>query len=135
MALQCIKSIEAAAIKETESCNLELLQLLIILNLVMTVLLIFIKLKKSKIFQGHLFTNMARINLFLANTQSYVPLELNSVARNVHVFKLSGALAIENFILKKKWIWDVLEINWNNTHVTLNDKEISLLGTLTIPLI
>ena len=45
---------------------------------------------------------MVRINLFLANTQSYAPLELNSAAGNVHLFKLSGALAIENFTLKKK---------------------------------
>ena len=135
MALQCIKTIEAAMIKETESCNFELMQLLIILNLLMTVLLIFIKLKKGKVFQEHLFTNMVKINLFLANTQSYVPLELNSVTGNVHLFKLSGALATENFILKKNWIWDVLEINWNNTCVTLNDKEISLPGTLTIPLV
>ena len=108
MALQCIKTIEAATIKETESCNFELMQLLIILNLVMTVLLSFIKFKKSKIFQGHLFTNIVRINLFLANTQSYVPLELNSLTGNGHLFKLSGALAIESFILKKHWIRDVL---------------------------
>ena len=74
MALQCIKTIEAATIKETESCNIELMQLLMIPNLVMTVLLIFIKLKKSKVFQRHLFINMVKINLFLANTQSYVPL-------------------------------------------------------------
>ena len=63
MVLHCIKTIEAATIKETESCNFELMQLLIILNLVMTVLLIFIKLKKSKVFQGHLFTNMVKIML------------------------------------------------------------------------
>ena len=50
-------------------------------------------------------------------------------------FKLSSTLATESFILKKNWIWDVLEINWNNTHVILNDKEISLPGTLTIPLV
>ena len=34
--LQCIKTIETATIKETNSCNLELIQLLIILNLVLT---------------------------------------------------------------------------------------------------
>ena len=45
---------------------------------------------------------MVKIKLFLANTQSYVPLELNSAAGNVHLFKLSGALAVENFTLKKK---------------------------------
>ena len=85
-------------------------------------------------FQGQLFTNMVKIKLFLANTQSYVPLELNSAAGNVHLFQLSGALAIENFNLKKNWIWDVLEINWNNISVTLNDREINLAGTLMIPL-
>ena len=101
MALQCVKTIEAAGIKDIENCDLELIQLLIILNLAMTALLFLIKIRKSRVFQGHLFTNMVKINLFLANTQSYVPLELNNVAGNVHLFKLSGALAIENFTLKK----------------------------------
>ena len=135
MAMEHIKTIEAVAIKEIESCNFELIQLLIILNLVLTVLLILVKLQKSKVFQGHLFTNMVKISLFLANTQCYVPLELNSAAGNVHLFKLSGVLAMENFILKKNWIWDVLEIDWNNTCLKLNDKEINLPGTLTIPLV
>ena len=54
---------------------------------------------------------------------------------NVHLYNLSGALAVENFTLKKNWIWDALEINWNNAHVTLNDREINLPGTLTIPLV
>ena len=111
------------------------MQLLIILNLVMTVLLVFNKLKRSKILQGHLFTNMVKINLFLANRQSYVPLELNSAVGNVHLFKLSGALDIENFTLRNNWLWDVLEINWNNVHASLNDKQISLPRTLTIPLV
>ena len=29
----------------------------------------------------------------------------------------------------------MLEINWDNTHVTLNERENNLPGTLTIPLI
>ena len=86
LALQCVKTIEAATIKECNNCNLELIQLLIMLNLILTVLLVLVKLKKSKVFQGHLFTNMVKIKLFLANTQCYVPLELNSAAGNVHLF-------------------------------------------------
>ena len=135
LALQCIKTVEAAMIKETNSGSLELIQLLIILNLVLTASLVLVKLKKCKVFQGHLFTNMVKIKLFLANTQSYVPLELKSAAGNVHLFKLSGALAVENFTLQKNWIWDVLEINWDSTHVTLNDREINLPVTLTIPFV
>ena len=78
LALQHVKTVEAAAIKEFSNCNSELIQLLILLNLILTVLLVLAKLKKSKLFQGHIFTNMVKIKLFLANTQSYMPLELNS---------------------------------------------------------
>ena len=134
MALHCVKTIEAATLKEIEDCNFGVMKFLIILNLAMTALLILIKVKKSRVFQGHLFTNMVKVNLFLADTQSYVPLELNSAAEIVYLCKLTGALLIENFTLKKNWIWGVLEVNWNNVHVTLSDKEISLPGTLTIPL-
>ena len=101
LALQHVKTVEAAAIKEFNNCNLELIQLLIMLNLMLTILIVLAKLKKSKVFQGHIFTSMVKIKLFLANTLSYVPLELNSAAGNVHLFKLSGALAIEKFTLKK----------------------------------
>ena len=135
LALQCIKTIKAATIKEFNNCNLELIQLLIMLNQILTILLVLAKLKKCKVFQGHIFTNMVKIKLFLANTQSYVPLELNSAAGNIHLFKLSGALTVDKFTLRKNWIWDVLEINWDNTCVTLNEREINLPGTLSIPLI
>ena len=105
------------------------------LNLILAILTVLTKLKKSKVFQGHIFTSMVKVKLFLANTQPYVPLELNSAAGNVHLFKLSGTLTLEKFTFRKNWIWDVLEINWDNADVMLNEREISLPGTLTIPLI
>ena len=46
LALQHVKTVEATAIKESNNCNLELIQLLIILNLILTVLLILVKLKE-----------------------------------------------------------------------------------------
>ena len=62
LALQHVKTVEAAAIKEFNNCNLELIQLLIMLNLILTTLLVLGKLKKSKVFQGHIFTDMVKIN-------------------------------------------------------------------------
>ena len=63
LALQHVKTVEAAAIKEFNNCNLELIQLLIMLNLILTILIILAKLKKSKVFQGHIFTNMVKIKI------------------------------------------------------------------------
>ena len=101
LALQCVKTVEAAAIKGFNNCNLELIQLLVMLNLILPILIVLAKLKKSKVIQGHIFTNMVKMKLFLANTQSYVPLELNSASGNVHLFKLSGTLTVEKFTLRK----------------------------------
>ena len=91
----------------------------------MTILLL-AKLRKSKIFKGHFFTNMVKIKLFVADTQSYIPLELNRIAGNVHLFKLTGIINLDMLTLKKNWIWDVIEIDWTDTCITLNEKEINL---------
>ena len=53
----------------------------------------------------------------------------------MHLFKLIGELLPHDVILKKNWIWDVLEIKWGNTQITLNNKEIHLPTTLLIPLV
>ena len=79
-----------------------------VFNLAIVVLMILLKMKKSKIFQVHFFSNMVKIKLFIADPESYVPLELNKLAGNVHLFKLTGALLLEKLTLKKNWIWDVL---------------------------
>ena len=78
---------------------------------------------------------MVKIKLFLADTKSYVSLDLNNVAGNIHLFKMTGELLLENVNLKKNWIWDVLEIRWNDIHIILNDKEVHLPTVLIIPFI
>ena len=45
---------------------------------------------------------MVKIKLFIADTQLYVPLDLNKIAGNVHLFKLTGAVLLENVTLKEK---------------------------------
>ena len=37
--------------------------------------------------------------------------------------RIKGRLNLENVKLKKKWIWDVLEIDWSNVRITLNDNK------------
>ena len=115
IALQCVKAIEAAADpKSQENCEFGIVEFLMILNLILVTLMALAKFKKSKVFQGHLFCNMVKIKLFIADAQSCVPLDLNKVAGNVNLFKLTGTLLLDNVTLKKNWIWDILEVNWND---------------------
>ena len=76
---------------------------------------------------------MVKIKLALADTRSYVSLDLNQLARNTHLFKLTRELSLENVTLKKNWIWDVLEIKWEDICIILNNKEVHLPTTLLIP--
>ena len=134
IALQCVKAIEAVDPKGQQNCEFGLVKLLMILNLIIIALMALTKFRKNRIFQGHFFFNMVKIKLFIANTQSYVPLDLNRIAGNAQLFKLTGTLLSDNVTLKKNWIWDILEINWNDVHVTLNEREINLPMLLVIPI-
>ena len=78
---------------------------------------------------------MVQIKLFLADTKSYISLDLNQLAGNTHLFKLKGELSLENVTLRKNWIWDLLEIKWEDMHIVLNDKEVHLPTTLIIAFI
>ena len=105
-----------------------------ILNLIVVVSLLLRKVKKSIFFWGQPFSNMVKIELFLADTKSYVSLNLNQSTGNAHLFRLIGELSSDKVTLKKNWIWDVLAINWGNTHIILDNKEIHLPTTLLVPL-
>ena len=136
MSLQRIRAVEALSTdRQAQSCNSALLKILMVLNLVIVVLLLLRKINKSIFFWGQPFSNMVKIKLFLADTKLYISLDLNQLAGNTHLFKLTGELSLENVTLKKNWIWDVLEIKWENICIVLNDKEVHLPTTLLIPFI
>ena len=106
-----------------------------VLNLVIVASLLLRKIKKSIFFWGQPFSNMVKIKLFLADTKSYISLDLNQLAGNTHLFKLTGELSLENVTLMKNWIWDVLKIKWENICIVLNKKEVYLPNILLIPFI
>ena len=136
IALQRIRAVEALNTdRQVQSCNSGLLKILMIINLVIVVLLLLRKIEKSVFFWGQPFSNMVKIKLFLADTKSYVSLDLNQLAGNTHLFKLTGELSLDNVILKRNWIWDVLEIKWEDIYIVLNDKEVHMPTTLLIPFI
>ena len=105
MALQRVRATEALKTDRlVQNCNSGLLKILMVLNLVIVVLLLLRKIKKSIFFWGQPFPNMVKIKLFLADTKSYVLLNLNQSAGNTHLFKLMGELSPNDVVLKKNWI-------------------------------
>ena len=91
------------------------------------------KIKKSSLFKGQLFSNMSKVMLFISTTRSYVPIKLCRIAGSIHLFKIRRRLTIENVRFKKNWIWDVLEIDWQDISMTLNGNDINLPSSVVTP--
>ena len=91
------------------------------------------KLRKTSFCKGSLFSNNTKILLFISNTQLYVPIILCRVAGSIHLFRIIGRLNPEHVKIKKNWILDVLEIDWSDVSITLNDNEIDLPSSVIIP--
>ena len=135
IAMQRIKAVEAADMSNMLcTCKTQwyIMGMLIIITLGM-LYLVTNKLRKSSFFKGCLFSNNTKILLFISNTHSYVPIKLCRAAGSIHLFRIKGRLNLENVKLKKIWIWDVLEIDWSNTTITLNDNKIDLPSLVIIP--
>ena len=133
--MQRIRTVEAADMSDMLcTCKMQwyIMGMLTIITLGM-LYLVTNKLRKSSFFKGRLFSNNTKILLFISNTHSYIPIKLCRVARSIHLFRIRGRLNSENVKLKKNWIWDVLEIDWSDISITLNDNEIDLPSSVIIP--
>ena len=108
--------------------------MLLIINFAVITVIFIAKVRKSRIFKGKLFSNSIRVKLFITDNHCYIPLHLNKLAGSVHLLKLHGILTKENIILRKNWIWDVIEIDWTDIYLLQDHKEINLPVTVAIPL-
>ena len=91
-------------------------------------------LQKIKILQRCTFSNTVKIMIFISDVQYYVPIKLCKTAGSIHLFKIIGKLKPENIKLNRHNIWDMLEIDWEEVSVTLNDNKINLPRVVTIKL-
>ena len=70
--------------------------------------------------------------LFISDVQNYVPIKLCKTAGSIHLFKIKGTLKTRNIKLNKNYLWDILEIDWKEVTVTLNDNKIELPSIIAI---
>ena len=133
--MQHIKGVEAIDMSDMLcTCKMHwyIMGMLMIITLGM-LYLVTNRIRKASFFKGCLFSNNTKILLFVSNTHLYIPITLCRVAGSIHPFRISGRLNPANVKLKKNWIWDVLEIDWSNISITLNENEVDLPSSVIIP--
>ena len=106
------------------------------LSLVILGIMIFVitKARKLKLFRGHMFANAVKVMLFVSDAQYYVPVKLCRTVGSIHLFTFTGKLTLKHNTLKRKIMWDVIEIDWKEVNMTLNGNKAHLPKSVIIPL-
>ena len=129
------KEVEANSKLNTESNNSECGTLAYI-GMALTILsiatVIFLHFKELKLCRGHRFSNVVKVVLFISDVQNYILIKLCKTSGSIHLFKIKDALKPGDIKLNGRYLWDILEINWNGIKLTLNDNKIDLPKIITI---
>ena len=91
--------------------------------------------RKTKLCKGHRFSNAVEIMLYSFQMfKITLPIKLCKAAGSIHLFKVKSMLKAENIKLNKNFIWDMLEIDWKEVTVTINEDKIKLPSVITTKL-
>ena len=98
------------------------------LTLIITGLVFFILAAtwKCRISRGHLFPNAVMVMLFFSDVEHYVPVKLCKTAGSIHSFKIIGHLTPAQMTLERRFLWDVVQIDWKEVLMTLNGNMVCL---------
>ena len=72
--------------------------------------------------------------LFFSDIKQYIPVKLSKTAGSIHLFQIYGQLAPDQITLERKYLWDVIRIDWREVFVTLNGAIIQLPISVKVPL-
>ena len=72
--------------------------------------------------------------LFFSDIKQYVPVELCKTVGSIHLFQIYGQLTPDQITLERKYLWDIIRIDWKEVFVTLNGTIVQLPILVKIPL-
>ena len=109
---------------ETNSECTTLAYIGIILTILCLIIVMLLHYRKTRFCKGYRFLNVVTIMIFILDVKNYVPIKLCKTAGSIHLLKIIGTLKTENIKLKKKYLWDTLEIDGKEVTVAFNGNKI-----------
>ena len=136
IAFQPVKQIEAIFDDQMQKHCTAQWYTIAVLNLMIILLTIYICLTTQKftIFKKRLYSNTVTVMLFFSDVKQYIPVKLCKTAGSVHLFQIYGQLVSDQIILQRRYLWDVIRIDWVEVFVTLNGAIIQLPILVKVPL-
>ena len=90
--------------------------------------------QKCSIFKRRLYSNTVTLMLFFSDIKQYMPVKICKTAGSIHLFQIYGQLTPNQITLERKYLWDIIRIDWKEVFVTLNGTIIQLPISVKIPL-
>ena len=106
--------------------------IVMVLTMLSMAAVIFLHFRKSKLCRGHRFSNIVKIVLFISDVQNYILIKLCKTSGSILLFRIQGTLKPRHIKLNRHYLWDTLEINWNEIKLMLNGNKIDLPKIITI---
>ena len=90
------------------------------LTLMIVLLTIYICLttQKCTIFKQRIYSNTVTAMLFFSDVKQYIPVKLCKTGGSIHLFQIYGQLVSDQFTLERRYLWDVVRIDWGKVFVT-----------------
>ena len=107
-----------------------------VLNLIIIglIIYIFVTTQNCTIFKRRLYSNTITVMLFFSDVKQYAPVKLCKTVGSIHLFQIYGQLTLDRITLERKYLWDVIKIDWGEVFVPLNGAIIQLSILVKIPL-
>ena len=137
IAFQPVKQTEAifGIGKEQQNCAAQWYTIVVLTLMILGLIIyIFATTQKCTIFRRRLYSNTVTVMLFFSDVKQYVPVKLCQTVRSIHLFQTCGHLALDQVTLERKYLWDVIKIDWGEVFVTLNGAIIQLPISVKMPL-
>ena len=97
------------------------------------IIYIFVTAQKCTIFRRRLYSNTVTVMLFFSDVKQYVPVKLCKTTGSIHLFQIYGQLTTDQITLERKYLWDVIKIDWGEVFVTSNGAIVQLPTSVRIP--
>ena len=106
------------------------------LTLMIVLLTIYICLttQKCTIFKKRLYSNTVTVMLFFSDVKQYIPVKLCETTGSIHLSQIYGQLVSDQITLERRYLWDVIRIDWGEVFVTLNGVIIQMPISVKVPL-
>ena len=84
-------------------------------------------------FQKKAIFKYSYCDVILSDVKQYVPVKLCKTVGSIHLLQIYGQLTLDQITLERKYLWDVIKIDWGEVFATLNGAIIQIPVLVKIP--